>query len=33
MRFIWRAIAVLLLASVPAAYAANAPPQTIILAH
>src|SRR5215469_12946259 len=32
MRFIWRAIAVLLLASVPAAHAADAPPQTIILA-
>lgn len=32
MRFVWRTLAVLLLASAPAAYAADAPPQTIILA-
>jgi tungstate transport system substrate-binding protein len=32
MRFIWRTLAVLLLTIAPAAYAADAPPQTIILA-
>lgn len=32
MRLLWRALAVLLFALAPAAYAADAPPQTIILA-